>query len=368
MWPTVQNLVESPIHTIGQLVSVARARLPQSLWDYIEGGTGAEHTVAGNLAAFDEYRLIPRILPGRTEATTKRTFLGSAIAAPILFAPVGSVHLMCENAIPIAADVAGRYNLPLCVSTAGTMPLESVPPLYAGHHLIFQLYMKGDRSWARDMVDRAEESGYHSVCITVDSPVTAVRDRDLVNDFTGRHQGVRPNIPDIPDADRRRAQATLGWSDLEWLRSVTQLPLIVKGVLSPADASRIAALGFDGIYVSNHGGRQLDRAVSPIGILPRVRAAVGPAMPLIVDGGIRRGADAVLALALGADMVGIGRLPLYGLAAGGEQGLVRMVEILLDEFATCLLNLGVTDVAELTDQFVVAHRPSPVPAVAVGAP
>jgi isopentenyl diphosphate isomerase/L-lactate dehydrogenase-like FMN-dependent dehydrogenase len=368
MWPTVQNLVDSPIHTIGQLVSAARARLPQSLWDYIEGGTGAEHTVAGNLSAFDGYRLIPRILPGSTEANTKRTFLGSALAAPILFAPVGSIHLMCENAIPIAADVAGRFGLPLCVSTAGAVPLESVPPWYAGQHLMFQLYMKGDRSWARDMVVRAEESGYHSVCITVDSPVTAVRDRDLVNDFTGRYQGVRPNIPDIPDADRRRAQATLGWSDLEWLRTATELPLIVKGVLAPADASRIADLGFDAIYVSNHGGRQLDRAISPIEMLPQVRAAVGPTMPLIVDGGIRRGADAVLALALGADLVGIGRLPLYGLAAGGEQGLVRMVEILLDEITTCLLNLGVTDTAELTGQFVAAHGSSPFPAVAAGAP
>jgi isopentenyl diphosphate isomerase/L-lactate dehydrogenase-like FMN-dependent dehydrogenase len=337
----------SPFLTLHELVKKARQRLNHDNWDYIVGGTETETTVRRNRLALDSIAFRPRVLRdvSRIDASTK--FLGQPLRLPLVLAPVGGLESFTAEAGGAAVKAAGEFGIAHMLSSVCEPGLEAVAQAAPGAMRIYQLYVRGDAGWVDAMAERAIAAGYRAFCLTVDTTYYSRRERDLA-----KRNIRRANMPG------REFQARLTWNDIARLKAKFAIPLILKGIATAEDTQLALEHGVDIIYVSNHGGRQLDHGRGTMDILPEIVAAVAGRVPIIIDGGFNRGTDIVKALAAGADLVAIGRMQCVGLAAGGEAGLVRLLEILEQEVRTCLGLLGVTCWSELDASYL-----HPAPAV-----
>ena len=342
----------------------AEEKLDPGAFGYIAGGAGGESTLRANLAAFDEWRIRPRMLTGNAQRDISVDILGTHSPAPFLFAPLGVLSIASEEGEVGVAKAAASSKVPMIVSSAATHSLDQVAE--TGCPRWFQLYWVSDRDICASFVARAEEAGYGAIVVTLDTLTLGWRPRDLRNAYLPfiRGEGCGQFFSDPvflskldkpPAEDLLTAAATmlatfsnlgLTWDDLDWLRARTKLPLLVKGVLTADDARRALEHGVDGVIVSNHGGRQVDGAVASLDALVEIRDALPDAV-VLMDGGIRRAADVVKAVALGADAVLIGRLYAYALAVGGRRGVEEVVQNLMAETDLTLALMGATSIREL---------------------
>jgi 4-hydroxymandelate oxidase len=331
-----------------ELAEAAKARLPRAVWDFAAGGAGAEHTLAANRAAFDRVTLVPRILAGTVPDPATR-LLGTGMTMPVAVAPIAYLRMYHPDGDLAVVAAARRAGVPFTAAMLGSHAIEDVRPDW------FQLYWPHDRGLMLDLVRRAEQAGCSALVVTVDMPVMARRDRDVRNRFTLPDGVTAANL--VP-AGRARDGGTVAahtnalfdpavsWADLDWLRSRTDLPIALKGVLDPRDATRALAAGADALVVSNHGGRQLDGAVPAIAALPGIREAVGERAQILLDSGVRGGLDVVRALALGADGVLIGRPLVWGLSVGGTDGAAHVLGSLRDELCEVMALTGCATVRD----------------------
>jgi lactate 2-monooxygenase len=347
--------------------AAARARLEPRAFDYIAGGAGSESTLRANRAAFERWRLRPAMLAGNLERSLGVDLLGTHASAPVLLAPVGVLSAAHQEADLGAARAAAAAGVPMVVSSAGSRSMEEIAQAMGDAPRWFQLYWVRDREVVASFVRRAEASGYGAIVLTVDTLQLAWRDRDLRHRYLPFMEGqgiaqftsdpvFRSRLSTPPEDDPAGAGAAmvamfanlgLSWKDLAWLRERTRLPLLVKGILRADDARRVLDAGFDGVIVSNHGGRQVDGSIASLDALAEVRDALGERAVVLMDSGVRRGSDVVKALALGADAVLIGRPYAYGLAVAGEAGVERVLRILTAEIDLTLALIGGTNVSEL---------------------
>ena len=360
--------------SIADLRAIARRRLPRSVFEFIDGGAEDELTLADNRAAFERLRIVPRVLVDVSTPDLRTAILGQPAATPFVIAPMGSCALAWPEADVAIARAATALGIPYTLSTMATTGIERMADSVQGR-LWFQLYVLRDRPMTNRLVDRANAAGYETLVVTVDLPAGGKRERDLRNGIsvplrmTGRHllEGIahpgwamrmlRGGMPEFENvrgllgdesagltiAARvgQNLDAAYDWTDLARLRERWPRKLIVKGVAHPDDAARMASLGVAGIWVSNHGGRQLDGAIAAADALPRVAEALEGKAAVLIDSGVRRGIDALKARALGAQAVGIGRAALFGASAGGEAGVRRALEILIGELALAMKLSGV---------------------------
>jgi L-lactate dehydrogenase (cytochrome) len=363
-------------YDVADLRRAAKRRIPRPVFDYVDGAADEEISVAANEAAFRSWRFLPRVLAGVAAADTSAPLFGGSLPVPLLLGPAGYTRMMHPDGEIGAARSALRHGLPYTLSTMASTGIEELRAgAGPGGDLWFQLYLTKDRPRAFDLVARAADHGFSTLVVTVDTIVAGNRVRDLRNglsippaltistvasvamkpsywyhllagpaldyaNFAGRAPTTVMKTADFFDAD-------LNWSDISDLRSRWAGKLLLKGPVGPADAQRAAELGVDGVQLSNHGGRQLDRTVAPVDLIAPVREAAGPAFTVLVDSGVRHGADVAIALALGADAAVLGRAYLYGLMAGGEAGVDRALDLVSRQFKSTMQFLGVTSVAEL---------------------
>lgn len=341
---------ERDLLTIPELVDRARRNLTREVWDYASGGAESETTLRRNRAAFSAVAFRPRVLRGSGRPDLSTIFLGHRLSLPVLLAPVGSIATLHPDGALACARVAGDHGTGAFVGTLSAPSLEVVRQ-GSRAPLFFQVYVYGDRSWLADLVQRVEAAGYQGLCLTVDVAAYGRRERDLSNRYFPRHDVERPNlgpgtsIPDMVHRDDYNAAFT--WDDVAWLRTTTRLPILIKGILDREDALLAVENGMDAVYVSNHGGRQLDHAPSSFEVLPEIVEAVDGRAQVVLDSGIMRGTDVVKCLALGATAVSIGKLMCWAIAAGGDAGLKRALELLAEEMTVTMSNLGVGSTTEL---------------------
>jgi isopentenyl diphosphate isomerase/L-lactate dehydrogenase-like FMN-dependent dehydrogenase len=332
----------------------AEEKLEPGAFGYFVGGANDEWTLRENLAAFTRWVLRPRMLVDVGTVTTTTTVLGTEIALPVLVAPTAFQRLAHSDGELATARGAAAAGTIMCLSTIATATIEDVAEAAPEGVRWFQLYWGPDRGVVRDMVERAAAAGYRAIVLTVDLPALGRRERDLRTRFelppdmtvpafaaVAELEGVSP-ASIIWAVDR-----TLSWKDLEWLRSLTDLPLVVKGLLTAEDALLACEAGAEGIVVSNHGGRQLDGVAASLDALPEIVEAVDGRAEILLDGGIRRGTDVVKALALGARAVLAGRAPLWGLAVDGADGVARVLALLREEIELALALCGCTSPADV---------------------
>jgi len=329
-----------------------RAALDPVYRDFFEGGAGEERTLRANEEAFARSRIVPRVLRGVGERDLRTTLLGAELSLPVLIAPTAFHLLAHPDGEAGTASAAAASGTVMVLSMAATQPVEQVAA--SGATLWFQLYPQPDPDFQADLLARVEKAGCRAVVVTVDSPVFGRRERDLRNGFTDLPAGLAcENMRD--DAGRVRDIAMdpgLSWRHVDRLRAATSLPLLLKGILHPADAELAIDHGVDGLIVSNHGGRQLDGAVATLDALPAVAGAVRGRVPVLLDGGVRRGTDVLVALALGAAAVLVGRPVLRGLAAGGAPGVRNVLETLRTQLDHALALAGAKRPADLTPDLI----------------
>ncbi|MGP1679887.1 MAG: alpha-hydroxy acid oxidase [Burkholderiales bacterium] len=340
-------MTSSPFLTLHELVKKARQKLNHDNWDYIVGGTETETTLRRNRLALDSIAFRPRVLRDVSHIDTSTAFLGHTLRLPVILAPVGGLEHFAPEAAAAAVKAAAQFGVAHMLSSVCEPGLEAVAKAAPEALRIYQLYVHGDAAWVDAMAARAVAAGYGAFCLTVDSAYYSRRERDLA-----KRNIRRDNVPG------REFQARFTWSDVARLKSKFAIPLILKGIATAEDATLALEHGVDIVYVSNHGGRQLDHGRGTMEVLPEIAAAVGGRAPIIIDGGFNRGADIVKALAAGASLVGIGRMQCIGLAAGGQDGLTRVLEILEQEIRICLGLLGVNTWAELDQSYL--HPAPPV--------
>ncbi len=342
--------------TIPEIIRAARIRLPPGRWDHASGGVESETTLRRNRLAMETIAFRPRLLQGIAAPDIRTSFLGQQLDSPVLLAPIGSIMLFSENGAVGPARVAARRGTIFCYGILSWPDLAEVGAVAPGR-LVLQLYIRGDRAWLRDVVQKAEAANCLALCVTADSVGGANRDRDLHNRYQGRAGTLHPNLP--PGAGPGlEHQVRFSWDDFDWLRANTHLPLMLKGVTTTDDALTAIEHGAAVVYVSNHGGRELDHLPATLEVLPEIVAAVDGRAEIIVDGGFLRGTDVVKALALGARAVLLGKLQVWALAAGGEAGLDRALELLDHEIRETLQLLGATSVSELGPSYVRPTTPT----------
>jgi len=338
--------------------AAARERLEPGPYAYYAGGAGDEHTLRANSAAFTRWELRPRVLVDVSEVSTETTVLGTQVALPLLVAPTAFHRLAHPEGELATARAAATAGTVMCLSTLSSVSPAELASAAPGAPQWFQLYCSRDRGFTKELVGVVGEAGFRALVVTVDVPVAGRRERDLRTAFVLPDDLPAPNLPvvlarkDFHAALSAIVDSTLTWRDLEWLRSISPLPLVVKGVLTAEDALLAAEHGAAGIVVSNHGGRQLDGVPAALDVLPEVAEAVGERVEVLVDGGIRRGTDVIKALALGARAVLVGRPVLWGLAVGGEAGVRGVLELLLAELDTALALAGAPRAAELDRSWI----------------
>jgi 4-hydroxymandelate oxidase len=334
--------------TLAEYEPLARARMDPGAWDYQAGGAGDEVSLADNRAAWNRVRLRPRVLVDVSSRSTTTSAFGAELAHPIIVAPTADHSLSHpDGERATARGVAATGGL-FTLSTISSVALEDVSAAAPDAPHWFQLYAPADRNACQALIERAAAAGYSAVVVTVDLPMPGNRERDRRSGFEidlGTH--LPPEQPVDPETGIV-ILPTLDWDELAWLRSVCPIPLLVKGVLRADDAVRAVDAGCEGIWVSNHGGRQLDTSVAPADALPEIAGAVGQRTLLIVDGGVRRGIDVLKGIALGADLVAIGRPALWGLAVDGADGVQRVLELLRDELSLAMAVTGCRSVEEIT--------------------
>jgi L-lactate dehydrogenase (cytochrome) len=371
---------------VADLRDLARRRLPRVVFDYIDGGADAEVTLRENCRVFDDVTFRPRSAVALHKVDLQTTVLGHTLALPFLLAPVGSTRLFWPRGEAVAAQAAGATGTIYILSTLSGTRLEEVKAA-SGGPCWYQLYLCGGREVATTTIARARAAGYSALVVTIDTPVSGMRERDLrdgtkelltrrpwvmapfVGQFLARPRWLRgfladgglmhfPNVmlPDGPmpyaDVGLALEASAVSWDDLGWIRDAWGGPIVIKGVHTADDARRAVAVGASALVVSNHGGRQLDGVAPTLRVLPEVIEAVGGQIEVLLDGGIRRGGDIVKALALGARAVLIGRAYAYGLGAGGGAGVMRAIDILRADLVRTMKLLGCGSVSELECSYV----------------
>lgn len=339
--------------SIHDLEAIAKRRLSRAIYDYYAGGAEDELTLDANLAAFHKVFIRPRALVDVGRIETATTALGTPISMPIMVAPTAYHRMAHPDGELATARAAGEAGTIMVASTIATYSLEEIAKAAAGP-LWFQLYVQPDRSISRDLARRAEAAGYRALCLTVDTPQLGRRERDVRNGFTlppgirmmnfEGNRRVMPRTPANKSAFAAYASSlldpTLTWDAIAWLRSETKLPIVVKGIIAAEDAALAVQSGAAAIIVSNHGGRQLDACEPTLAALPNVVEAAAGQVEIFLDGGVRRGTDVIKALALGARAVLVGRPALWGLAAGGQAGVHRALEMLRAELTLAMMLAG----------------------------
>lgn len=325
--------------TLQEIVAAAQRNLPPGPWSYLVGGAETETTVRRNRHALDSIGFRPRVLRDVSRVDASGMFLGKTTRLPVMLAPIGGLESIVEGGAATAARAAAQFNIPQMLSSVCQPGLEQTAAA-APTVRSFQLYVRGDDGWVDDWVRRAKDHGFTSFCLTVDVAAYSRRERDLL----GRY--VKPWRAKAVEG--AAYQAGLTWDQVKRFKDRHDLPLIIKGIATAEDALLALEHGVEVVYVSNHGGRQLDHGLGSAAVLPEVVKAVNGRAEVWVDGGFMRGTDVVKAIALGAKTVGLGRLAGLALAAAGADGLVRALELLEDEIRICLGLLGVASFAELT--------------------
>jgi len=338
--------------TVAEYEPLARQAVDRGAWDYYAGGAGDEISLADARASWDRLRLRPRVLLDVASRDLTTTAFGRELAHPIIVAPMAAhdlAHPDAERASLRGSAAAGAlYTL----STISSVPMEEVAAAAPGAPRWFQLYAPTDREACRALVERAEAAGYAAVVVTVDLPLPGNRERDLRSGFAvqlGVH--LPPDQPIDPETGIV-VLPTMTWDDLAWLRATCPIPLVAKGILRADDAVRAVDAGCDGVWVSNHGGRQLDTSIATADALPAIAEAVGDRTLLVVDGGVRRGVDVLKALALGADLVAVARPVLWGLAVDGAAGVERVLTLLRDELSLAMALAGCRSIGEVTRDLI----------------
>jgi lactate 2-monooxygenase len=357
----------------GELEERARESLDERAIAYIFGGAGSEDTMRGNLEAFRRWRIVPRVL--RRDLSVRDLSVevfGTPMPAPVLLAPIGMQTLLHEDGELAVASAAASIGLPLITSTVAAMPLEEIADANGHGPRWFQLYWPNDDELAASLVRRAESAGYSAIVLTVDNYLPGWKPRDLQQAYLPALEGVgiahylsdpvfRSRLEKPPEEDTGPAighflgvfaNPSLTWERLEWLRGTTSLPIVLKGILHPDDAREARERGVDGIVVSNHGGRQIDGAIASLDALPPILDAVGDGMAVLLDSGIRSGADVFKALALGADAVLVGRPYLWGLALDGQNGVETILRSLLAELDLTMTLSGFTRASEIDSSVI----------------
>ncbi len=345
----------------------ARERLDPMLFDYIAGGADDEWTLAENRAAWSRLQLLPRMLRGVANRSLDTTVLGTRVSFPVLVPPMGFhglCHLDAEAATARATTAAETI---FCASTVSNCSLEAIAEASGPGTRWFQLYVYRDRSITRALVERAAAAGYSALCLTVDTPLAGQRERDRRNSLrmpahlelgnfpqshTSQHHHGSGEGSSLAQYIAAQWDPSLTWSDVEWLRSIAPMPLIVKGVLAPQDAVLAVEHGASAVMVSNHGGRQLDSVPAPITMLRAVVEAVDGRAEVLLDGGVRRGTDVLKALALGARAVAVGRPVLWGLTLGGEPGVRAVLEHIRGEVDLAMALSGCATIADVTRDLI----------------
>lgn len=365
--------------SIEDLRRIAQRRLPKSVFEFIDGGAEDELTLADNRAGFERVRLVPRVLTDVSDPSITANLLGTTIGAPIVIAPMGSCKLVWPDADIAIARAAASLGIPYTLSTMSNTSIERMADAVQGE-LWFQLYVLKDRVFIGQLIDRAQTAGYTSLVVTLDLQAGGKREKDLRNGiqiplkFGWRQlldgalhphwawQAVRGGLPQFENVSGygglsgagltiaarvgQNVDSAFGWDGFKWLRERWRGKLLVKGVEHPEDARLLAEQGADGIWVSNHGGRQLDGAISSIDALPDIARATAGRVALLIDSGVRRGVDILKARVLGASAVAIGRAALYGAAAGGPQGAQRALDILTGELRLAMKLAGTPSMAD----------------------
>jgi isopentenyl diphosphate isomerase/L-lactate dehydrogenase-like FMN-dependent dehydrogenase len=336
---------------------LAEERVPENVWGYFAGGAADEVTLRANLAAFGRWRLRPRVLAGIGAWSTETDVLGTRASMPILVAPTALHGLLDPEGELATARAAAAAGTICCISTVTTRTHEEIRDAAPGAARWQQLYILVDRARTAAMLESTAELGYSAVVLTADTPIWGRRERDLRLGFSLPADLPLPYVG-RDEAERAKgiayvdAEPALSWRDVEWVAERSRLPVLVKGVLTAEDAVLAVEHGAAGVIVSNHGGRQLDGVAASLDALPEVVDAVASRVPVLLDGGVRRGTDALKALALGASAVLVGRPVLYGLAVGGEQGVQRVLELLRDEVERGLALLGCETPAQVSRSHV----------------
>jgi L-lactate dehydrogenase (cytochrome) len=371
---------------IADLRLLARARLPRGIFDYIDGGAEDEITMRRNSDAFRDYEFVPRILRNVADIDTSTSLLGRSLSSPLIFSPTGFTRIAHSQGELSVARVAATHGLPYCLSTLSTRSIEEVAAVSNGPKW-FQVYVWRDRGLVRDMLSRAQANGYEAIMLTVDTAVLGRRERDVRRGFTlppklgpgtiidgilhpawtwdfvrndpitfanisGANGGDTGTAVTLSYFISEQFDPALSWDDIEWFRANWNGPIILKGVQSVADSLNAQSAGIDALALSNHGGRQLDAAPSPLSLVAPVAHATNGTMPIICDGGIRRGSDIVKAIALGATACTMGRSYLYGLGAAGEVGVEKALTLLTDDMQRTMALCGVRNIAEITPELV----------------
>jgi len=352
-----------------ELEGLASEKLHQMTFDYYAGGAGDELTLKDNMEAYDRIRLRPKMLVDLSDLNMSVRLFHTTIETPVMIAPMAFQRLAHVDGEVAMARAANRANTIMTVSTLATSSVEEVAEAADGP-LWFQLYVYKDRGITVDLVQRATAAGYKAIVVTVDSPVLGKRFRDMRNLFhlpqhlkIGNLGGTLQNIPEMEGGSGLAAyiaslyDVSLTWKDLEWIAGLTDLPVLVKGVLRADDTRHSLAAGAKGIVVSNHGGRQLDTTIATIDALPEVVEATEGKVPVIVDGGVRRGTDVLKALARGANAVAVGRPLLWGLALDGEDGAYKVLETLKEEFKNAMMLAGFPDAQAISGDLLCPPKP-----------
>ena len=376
--PPVRNRELQRAVSIADLRALSARRLPKALFDFIDGAAADEITLRDNEAAFRKWTLLPRYAVDVSRRNLQTNILGRVSNLPLLLSPTGLAGMFWPEGELAAARAIAAAGIPLCLSTNSVASMEEVAKAAPDADLWFQLYFLKDRDWMNTLVGRAKAAGYRVLCVTIDLPVHGRRERDERNAFT---IPLRPRMANIVDVMRKPRwligvmrypprfgnfevpgamgiasiarrdgnlfDPSITWADVARIRDMWSGPFIVKGVLHPDDAVKAVEAGCDGMMISNHGGRQLDRVPAAIDALPDIAAAVKGRAQLILDGGVRRGVDVFIARAFGAVACSIGRAYLWGLCAGGQHGIERALGILRDEFDNTMSLMGVADVADI---------------------
>jgi 4-hydroxymandelate oxidase len=351
-----------PVADVTTFEPLARRRLSQMAYDYIRSGGGDEITMRANRLGFERLALSPRVLVDVSELDTSVNLFGADLESPILLAPIAYHRLFHPEGELATARGAGAAGAPFVVSSFTTTGIDEIAR-NTRQPVWFQLYVQRDQGFTRDMVQLAVAQGCSAVCITVDTPVLGCRYGQLqfglpkgIECVHLRGLGANQKVSGHTTRNTRiydmLFEPKLNWRDLEWIRSAAGVPVLLKGVLNPEDAARAVNSGVDGVIVSNHGGRNLDALPAAIEALPRVVAAVGGRIPVLMDSGIRRGTDIVMALALGAKAVLVGRPYAYGLAAAGAQGVERVIRILREELERAMALTGRRTIAEIDSSVI----------------
>lgn len=325
-----------------EIVQEARRRLDQGSWDYLVGGSASETTLRRNRLAFDRVAFRPRILVDVSQIDTSTTFLGQKLRIPAILAPIGSLQVFAAGGGATATQAATEFGIMHAISSVTEPALEETAAATPTPK-IFQLYVHGDMKWTEDIIGRVKAAGYAALALTVDVAHYSRRERPMLTRYQPPTRRVAPD---------RRHLASLTWETMDMIKEMAGLPFMLKGVQTAEDAAIAVQHGVDVIWVSNHGGRQIDHGLGSMDTLPEIVQAVDGKARIILDGGVQRGSDILKAVALGADAVALGRLQGWGLAAGGKEGVVRMLEILEDELICEMGLLGATSIDQVTPAYV----------------